>query len=79
MEYLKNFDLDNLSNANLKRIFNKIWVVDTWDYLPRQEVGDQRRGLVFDYQFMKMSYFELVEKAIEMNYPKPLAVEIVRV
>lgn len=79
LEYLKSFDIENLSNANLKRIFNRIWVVDTKDYLPPQEAENQRRGLVFDYQFMKMSYFELIEKALEMNYPKPLAVEIMRV
>lgn len=76
---LQAFDLEELSNTSLKRIFSKIWVVDTWDYLPEKVVGSQRRGLVFDYQFMKMSYFELIDKALELKYPKALELEIVRI
>lgn len=33
------------------------------EYPKSFDIENQRRGLVFDYQFMKMSYFELIEKA----------------
>lgn len=79
LEELKGFNLEELSNTSLKRIFNKIWVVDTLDYLPQSVVGSQRRGLVFDYKFMKISYFELIDKALELKYPEALDLEIVRV
>lgn len=73
------FDVDNITSASLKRIFNKVWVVDTMDYLEPDKASKHRRGLVFDFKFFRMSHMKLIEKALELNYPYTLKLDIVLV
>ena len=73
---LREFDTEDLTQVSLKRIFNKIWVIDLQDYFPEEELGGYRRGLVFDFKFFKMSYMELIEKAADLGYPDPLKLDV---
>lgn len=73
---LREFDTEDLTQVSLKRIFNKIWVIDLQDYFPEEELNGYRRGLVFDFKFFKMSYMELIEKAADLGYPDPLKLDV---
>lgn len=64
---LDEVDVENLTNATLKRLFYKIHVVDMSEY--SEEIKEPQRGLIFDYYFLQMPYSELIEKAVQMNYP----------
>jgi hypothetical protein len=73
---LDNVDVDNLTNAVLKRLFYKIHVVNMERYSSLYD--KPQRGIMFDYYFLQMPYSELVEKALEMGYPHPedLSIEV---
>lgn len=74
---LENVDIDNLTNAVLKRLFYKIHIVNMEKH---SDLYDKpQRGIMFDYYFLQMPYSELVEKALDMGYPHPedLTIEII--
>lgn len=67
LDFLKEVDVENLDNVTLKKIFYKVNVVDMANY----GAEETKRGIIFDYMFLGMSYTELIDRALELKYPYP--------
>lgn len=74
IDLIDSIDPENITRLELQELFSKVEVLSM-----EQDFGweNEAVGLVFEYNFLGMPQMELVDKALQLGYPKTIELEVI--